>query len=412
MAVEACRDQKFMDDSDDEPLVFKRSNTSSRQNQSSAETKKSSSQKPERQLGRPNPESRSQNGQISNSHKGKAVPSASQPPSRSPLVSPKPSNSSGKSLTVKSPEVKPSTSMSEAQKPVKRPIKEEKPLKEPTGQSNDDSEDSEDEKPLSTRRVTGSKINSNQGNKGLNASSSVRKPIPKPEDSEDEMPLSSKFGVKNNAGASTSKSDNSDVKKSLPVRNDRNGSASTERKPSPVIKKRPVDGVRSTSELSSKKPKLSDASTPNKHKDASVKVEKKEDDEDHIPISHRMKKPSSSDKKSSFVKSVTKPVPSISKKTSMKSKKFVKDSKYSKSSKVPPGSGDGQKWTTLVHSGVIFPPPYQPHGVKMLYKGKPVDLTPEQEEVLSSLILTITLFFNSSPTTIDQSHSLVGVSFS
>ncbi|KAJ1267324.1 hypothetical protein BS78_07G047100 [Paspalum vaginatum] len=39
------------------------------------------------------------------------------------------------------------------------------------------------------------------------------------------------------------------------------------------------------------------------------------------------------------------------------------------------------KWTTLEHNGVLFPPPYKPHGVKMLYNGQPVDLTPEQEEV-------------------------------
>lgn len=39
------------------------------------------------------------------------------------------------------------------------------------------------------------------------------------------------------------------------------------------------------------------------------------------------------------------------------------------------------KWETLVHSGVLFPPDYTPHGVKMLYDGKPVDLSPEQEEV-------------------------------
>ncbi|CAI5526735.1 unnamed protein product [Closterium sp. Naga37s-1] len=39
------------------------------------------------------------------------------------------------------------------------------------------------------------------------------------------------------------------------------------------------------------------------------------------------------------------------------------------------------KWKTLSHNGVIFPPPYTPHGVKMLYNGKPVDLTPAQEEV-------------------------------
>jgi DNA topoisomerase-1 len=49
--------------------------------------------------------------------------------------------------------------------------------------------------------------------------------------------------------------------------------------------------------------------------------------------------------------------------------------------KVPSGSGGGKKWTTLEHNGVMFSP-YKPHGVKMLYNGQPVDLTPEQEEVI------------------------------
>ncbi|KII92442.1 hypothetical protein PLICRDRAFT_172532 [Plicaturopsis crispa FD-325 SS-3] len=47
-------------------------------------------------------------------------------------------------------------------------------------------------------------------------------------------------------------------------------------------------------------------------------------------------------------------------------------------------NGDGtKKWTTLEHSGVIFPPPYEPlpSHVKMKYNGKPVDLPPESEEV-------------------------------
>jgi DNA topoisomerase IB len=44
------------------------------------------------------------------------------------------------------------------------------------------------------------------------------------------------------------------------------------------------------------------------------------------------------------------------------------------------GKGD-KKWDTLVHAGVLFPPEYEPHGIKMLYEGRPVDLTPEQEEV-------------------------------
>lgn len=36
------------------------------------------------------------------------------------------------------------------------------------------------------------------------------------------------------------------------------------------------------------------------------------------------------------------------------------------------------KWTTLEHAGVLFPPDYQPHGIKMKYEGQDVDLTPEQ----------------------------------
>ncbi|KAG9316652.1 DNA topoisomerase I [Chiua virens] len=48
------------------------------------------------------------------------------------------------------------------------------------------------------------------------------------------------------------------------------------------------------------------------------------------------------------------------------------------------GNGDGEeKWQTLEHNGVIFPPPYEslPSHVKMKYKGKQVDLPAESEEV-------------------------------
>eukprot|EP00762_Andalucia_godoyi_P001876 ANDGO_06005.mRNA.1 DNA topoisomerase 1 len=38
------------------------------------------------------------------------------------------------------------------------------------------------------------------------------------------------------------------------------------------------------------------------------------------------------------------------------------------------------KWTSLHHNGVLFPPAYEAHGVKMLYDGRPVDLTAAQEE--------------------------------
>jgi len=43
---------------------------------------------------------------------------------------------------------------------------------------------------------------------------------------------------------------------------------------------------------------------------------------------------------------------------------------------------DGKKWRFLEHNGVIFPPKYEPHGVKLNYEGHgPVDLNPEQEAV-------------------------------
>lgn len=42
---------------------------------------------------------------------------------------------------------------------------------------------------------------------------------------------------------------------------------------------------------------------------------------------------------------------------------------------------DTVKWESLEHNGVLFPPTYVPHGVKMLYDGKPVALEPQAEEV-------------------------------
>lgn len=40
-----------------------------------------------------------------------------------------------------------------------------------------------------------------------------------------------------------------------------------------------------------------------------------------------------------------------------------------------------RRWETLEHNGVIFAPPYEKHGVKMLYDGKPVELNAKQEEI-------------------------------
>eukprot|EP00698_Gefionella_okellyi_P026035 TRINITY_DN97_c0_g1_i1.p1 TRINITY_DN97_c0_g1~~TRINITY_DN97_c0_g1_i1.p1 ORF type:complete len:639 (+),score=174.61 TRINITY_DN97_c0_g1_i1:37-1953(+) len=53
------------------------------------------------------------------------------------------------------------------------------------------------------------------------------------------------------------------------------------------------------------------------------------------------------------------------------------------------GDRDGKNWTTLQHNGVWFPPEYKPHGVRMLYDGKPVKLTPAQEEIATFYAVAI-----------------------
>jgi len=39
------------------------------------------------------------------------------------------------------------------------------------------------------------------------------------------------------------------------------------------------------------------------------------------------------------------------------------------------------KWKRLNHNGICFPPPYEQHNVKILYKGEPVELNAKQEEL-------------------------------
>ena len=43
--------------------------------------------------------------------------------------------------------------------------------------------------------------------------------------------------------------------------------------------------------------------------------------------------------------------------------------------------GAKQMWSTLEHNGVVFPPPYQAHGIPLVYDGHDVKLLPTREEV-------------------------------
>ncbi|KAM1281250.1 hypothetical protein FF1_022050 [Malus domestica] len=380
MAVQTSTKLNLCEDEDDEPLVFKRYSTKSKPNQLNAEANKLSA---ERQVGQPGKqlsEHRYSNGLNSSVQKVKMVPSTKSPPVKSPLASPKASTSSAGASPVsnskastssraspvsKSP---PSTTLDDQSKRLSEQnksttIKEEINSIEHLAQGNSDSED---EKPIGAR---------------------LGKVKPS-EDSDDDKPLSSRIAPKSKVGTSGSWPYDSNKRKPVVSKVQKNGSSTIDKgKASSVVSsKRPLDKVNSSENSSAKRPKVSDSSTSAKNKQASAKKEPKEedddDDDDFVPISQRSKKVTSDSKPSLTKQTVTKVGSSSITKTIKKGQKASKFSKYSKSTTKPPGSNDGQiKWTTLKHNGVIFPPPYNPHGVKMLYNGKPVTLTPEQEEV-------------------------------
>lgn len=240
--------------------------------------------------------------------------------------------------------------------------------------------------------------------------------IIKDESDDDEAPISSRFRKKNGNGVSGSKQDSTDENKPL-VNKLKNGST-LEHECSKVSGKRILEKSSSADQSSMKKLKVSSSSTSVAMKQDSLKKlgdkrkvevspkklsvkedETEDDDDDDVPIAKRIKSESSKYKTpsakpkvvkqsstSSATKSKVKRVVSPPSKTrSKKSKKVMNESKFAKSSKTLP-TGDGKKkWTTLVHNGVTFPPPYKPHGVQILYKGNPVNLSPDQEEVTPSM---------------------------
>jgi DNA topoisomerase-1 len=59
---------------------------------------------------------------------------------------------------------------------------------------------------------------------------------------------------------------------------------------------------------------------------------------------------------------------------------------------------DSVKWTTLEHQGPYFPPEYVSHGIKMKYKGEPIDLVPECEEVANFYAQVIGTDWGENPT--------------
>jgi len=159
----------------------------------------------------------------------------------------------------------------------------------------------------------------------------------------------------------------------------------------------------SSANASNGKPDSSKSRSPKVKKQASKRKSKKEESEDEDEdfseqsSTEAIKKPSTSTTKPVVKRSESKDTDK-KKSSSSSTKKASQQSEEGKKLKKPedpesellewwkdPSSfqykkGE-KKWNTLKHNGVLFPELYKPHGVKMLYKGKPVDLTPEQEEV-------------------------------
>jgi DNA topoisomerase-1 len=346
-------------DDDDGPVTFKRSSVL-KSTQSHSEMRKTASHINDGRSYRKSSDVPSSNGHNSSSQNGKLVPSAKASTSSAVEASVGISKFSSFAKTyVKSPRGSSKFSSFEnkkeslLEKKIPVHVKEE-----------NDSEDEVENMPLSVRM----KMN--------NVNAKKATPIVPKKSSENtnvDAPLSSRLLL-------------SKAQKGLQY----GSSASVKQeRPSTLSVKRPLDKSDSL-HFSGKKSKLSDPAQSINAKQISVKSELKveeEDDNDEVPLSQRMNKlPTLVDKSSSLKKvtNVTKvnkaATPSFKKKADLK--KTGNKSEQFKSTKLPPSSGDGQKkWTTLVHNGIIFPPPYKPHEIKILYKGKPVTLTPEQEEV-------------------------------
>ncbi|KAK4254408.1 hypothetical protein QN277_009794 [Acacia crassicarpa] len=177
MAVEASDKLIVSDDFDDEdgPVIFKRTNTTSKKNQLS-EVKKSTSSL-DGQTHRKISDKSSTNGQNSEVQKSKVIPSVKTSPTKASIVISKGSTSRVCSSNVKSPVANPKASLSgDKSRPlsglkVLNDVKEEKPpIKHLPRENSEDSDDDEDNKPLSLRL----KMDSNHNSK---ASPTVKKPI-------------------------------------------------------------------------------------------------------------------------------------------------------------------------------------------------------------------------------------------
>ncbi|KAI5477411.1 DNA topoisomerase I [Pseudohyphozyma bogoriensis] len=191
-------------------------------------------------------------------------------------------------------------------------------------------------------------------------------------------------------------------------------------------KKRPAPKDESESESEDEKPLVKSKAVKNAKASSSAKkavkkedsddAESEDDDEDEYSEDDAPKKKSKAKAKAKPASKEKKPASSAKDKKPVVEKKDKKPvvkkvkteengstpvkkgkGKAAKEASATPGAADDDeeevykwweneddgvtKWKTLEHNGVLFPDEYVPHGVKMKYDGKLVDLPPESEEV-------------------------------
>ncbi|KAJ1910384.1 DNA topoisomerase 1 [Tieghemiomyces parasiticus] len=155
-----------------------------------------------------------------------------------------------------------------------------------------------------------------------------------------------------------------------------------------------------------------------KRKASAVKVEATDSSsESDVPLAKKIKKPATPSKKavakSPATKTAIKKETANSKATPAKKAKVNKEvAKAEAAQEEGEGDVDEQeykwwleqnmdnsvKWKTLSHNGVFFPPEYEPHGVPLVYNGKPVKLVPAVEEVASYFAQMLQTDYMNNPT--------------
>ncbi|KAL3690883.1 hypothetical protein R1sor_004534 [Riccia sorocarpa] len=288
--------------------------------------------------------------------------------------------------------------MSRVTSPKELQDKKARPSTVPDRNSGPECEDSDDDKPLSHRK---SQVASNGGNKELKTpmkdgkDMAAKKRPAGASNATSDRPVEKKLKVVS-TGQSSSKPPGLQSPKSGSLQSSKSMVRKDFSSPEKAPPKKNHEGDDDDDVPLAQR--ISSGSSKSTVQTKAAKAEKDTDgeDDDDVPLAKRLaastpvkskavtpaKKPSSSTGKSMTKKvlELRRKSKKVTKVTSVK--KTTKTTTTSKKSSGPQViSGGAQKWNTLEHNGVIFPPPYQPHGIKMLYKGKRVDLTPEQEEV-------------------------------